>query len=199
MKLACLSLLLVAASTGIVRGDGFVDDFSRPELKDRQALRGAWVFADKQAKCVADPKLYKEFKNHGPILRWPCDFRSGTIEFEFKPRQVQRLVFTFNDEGHVFRGTLGDSQRTRIFGWSGLSKDTKPETLVKQGVPLISQLEDQWIKAKVRIKGDTGEVTIGDFTAKLKHASLARRKREFTLSFAFGELTVRNVRLTTND
>ena len=44
-----------------------MDDFQSSEHPLRQALRGDWKFDKRVASCVADPKLYEEFKNHGSI------------------------------------------------------------------------------------------------------------------------------------
>lgn len=117
-----------------------VDDFSKPDWKGRQALRGEWKFENNQASCVADPKLYKKFKNHGPILRWSLakPFKDGTVKMEFQPKKCQRTVITLNNEtGHVFRIALTDDvkAKTRIFGWAHPSKekDKPAETLAQKG------------------------------------------------------------------
>ncbi|MDE0769796.1 MAG: hypothetical protein OSB19_15570 [Opitutaceae bacterium] len=91
LPLAAFTLLL---ATSFGQSAGFRDDFSDPKLEIRQALRGEWIFEDKVASCVSDPELYLEFKNHGPILRWPCEINDGTVEFEFKPQDCQRVVDT---------------------------------------------------------------------------------------------------------
>lgn len=193
----CLALLVVLASLSQAQAGGFRDDFSRQKLENRQALRGDWKFKNNTASCISDPELYKKFANHGPILRWPATFTDGTVEFEFQPKSCQRVIITLNEDGHVFRISLSDEQRTRIFGWIGKSsKENKPKIIAKEGVPTSAQLDGKWVKVKLAIKGDTGEITIGDYSAKLKHGSLARKKGEFTISFAGGECAVRNVSVT---
>lgn len=180
--------------------DGFVDDFSNPKLKTRQALRGAWTFNDGVAHCVSDPELYKKFANHGPILRWPAEFTDGTIEFEFQPKDCQRVIITLNEQGHVFRMLFHEPDRSRFFGWIGKSSKTnKPKTVAKEGVPSIDQINGKWIKAKLQFKGDTATITYGDYSEELTHPSIGRKKGEFTISFASGELSVRNVRLVTGE
>lgn len=183
-----------------VAAEGFRDDFSIPKSKSRQALRGEWKFEDGTAFCVSDPELYKKFNNHGPILRWAAEFTDGTLEFEFKPNNCQRVIITLNEKGHVFRMLFHDSQRTRFFGWIGQSSKTnKPHTIAKNGVPPINELNGQWIRAKIVFRGNTAETTFGDYHAKLEHESIGRKKGEFTISFASGDIAVRDVRLTTAD
>ena len=79
-----VSLCMVVLSTlpcfaGDELAEALVDDFSDAKFIGRQAERGAWQFQDGMASCVADPVLYKQFKNHGPILttsrlRYRCGF-----------------------------------------------------------------------------------------------------------------------------
>lgn len=198
MNRSIFTVLAVLASAALTQAGGFEDDFSKPDLEGRQALRGEWKYENNIASCVSDPELYKKFKNHGPILRWPLEFTDGTIEFEFRPNGCQRLVFTLNETGHVFRIVFADEKRTRIFGWAKPSKESDPETLAREGIPHLADLEGRWTKVTVSIKGDGAEVAIGDeFSTKIKHACVARKKSEVTLSFAFGELAVRNVRVAT--
>jgi hypothetical protein len=193
---ACACFLLAP----FVQGDGFHDDFSDPELKSRQALRGEWFFEKGTASCVADPELYTKFANHGPILRWPAEFTNGTLEFEFRPKKCQRVVITLNEKGHVFRMSFQDAERTRFFGWIGQSSKTnKPKTIAKEGVPSIGDLDGKWVKSKLVFHGNTADITFGDYNAALKHEAVGRKKGEFTISFASGQIAVRNVRLTTSD
>ncbi len=95
---------------------------------------------------------------------------------------------------------LHDARRTQFFGWIGQSSKTnKPKIIAKEGVPTINDLNGNWIKSKIVFQGDTADITYGDYKATLKHASIGRKKGEFTISFASGEMAVRNVRLTTAD
>lgn len=184
-------------SPGFVMGDqGFKDDFSDPNLEIRQALRGEWKYEDGVASCVSDPELYKEYKNHGPILRWPCEITDGKLEFEFKPEGCQRVVVTFNDEGHVFRMSFRDDDKTSIFGWIGRSsKENKSKLIAKEGVPWITELDGKWVNVKLEMEGDAGKIRIGDYKASLRHPSIARTKGEFTFSFAMGKCSIRNVKV----
>lgn len=172
------------------------DDFSDPKLKSRKALRGDWKFQNKIASCVADPELYKKFKNHGPILRWPAEFTNGTLEFEFQPKKCQRIVITLNEKGHVFRMSFKEKNQSRFFGWIGeSSKTNKPKTVAQKGVPSLEKLNGKWVKSKIVFRGDKADVVFGDYKTTLNHKSIGRKKGEFTISFAEGELAVRNVRL----
>jgi len=187
---------LAKANQAAVDAGGFYDDFADPSHQLRKALRGDWTYLENAAKCVADPELYKKFKNHGPILRWPCEFTDGTIEFEFKPKDVQRLIVTLNKTGHVFRIALAGPKSTRIFGWPKPSKESPPETLARKDVPLISSLDQKWSKAKIVFKNKRATVSIGEFSTQLNHELIAREKGEFTISFASGALALRKVRIT---
>ena len=98
---------LFISTQAVLAGD-FVDDFAGAQLEGRLAERGDWKFENGIASCVADPNLYKQFKNHGPILKWPREFNDATIELEMKATDCQRVVFTLNGEGHIFRVALAD-------------------------------------------------------------------------------------------
>ncbi len=192
IRLSLLLLLLIPAA--ITQATVLIDGFSGPKHENRQALRGEWVYQDGVASCVSDPELYKEFKNHGPILRWPAKFTDGTVEFEFKPQDCQRVVITLNEEGHVFRISLREPERTSIFGWIGRSsKENKSQEIAKEAVPSLDQLNGKWTKVKMSFKGDQARIQIGDYKANLQHGSIGRKKGEFTFSFAFGSCSIRNV------
>lgn len=70
--------LLIAAP--VAAGEEVVDEFRGAEFEGRQAERDDWQFQDGIASCVADPDLYKQFKNHAPILKWPREFSDATIK-----------------------------------------------------------------------------------------------------------------------
>jgi hypothetical protein len=83
---AALAVVAVslAVSLTAVAADGtvaFKDDFSTATLERRRALRGAWEFADHAASCVQDDELYKQYKNHGPIIFYDHPFTDGTVSF----------------------------------------------------------------------------------------------------------------------
>lgn len=200
MKLftALMSLPFVFASAAI--GGDFNDDFSDAANESRAALRGNWTFNEGVAHCVSDPELYKKFANHGPILRWPAEFTDGTLEFEFKPKDCDRIVITLNEKGHVFRMLFHEPERSRFFGWIGQSSKTnKPKLIAKEGVPSVTDLDGKWVKAKIVFDGNRADVTYGEYHETLTHESIGRKKGEFTISFASGELAVRDVSLSSAD
>lgn len=194
----CLALLATVLLLGSAVAGELVDDFSNPKMENRRALRGEWQFQDNVASCVADPELYKKFNNHGPILRWPVEMTDGTVQFEFRAVDVQRMVITFNETGHVLRASLNEPGRSSIFGWIGQSsKENKPKVIAKDGVPSMNDLNGKlWAVFRMTIQGDTADVRIGNYTATLKHPSIAREKGEFTISFASGKLMVRDMKIT---
>lgn len=188
----CVSILFSSTANA----DGFVDEFEKSKRKGRTAARGEWQFKDGMATCKADPELYKKFKNHGPILRWPASFKNGTIDFQMRPKECQRVVLTLNEKGHVFRIALSNPKATRIFGWIGKSsKENKPKTIAKDGVPSIKELDGEWVPIKLAFQDDKLKVKIGQYEATLTHESIARQKGEFTISFASGELDIKPVTL----
>lgn len=184
----------------------FVDDFSTPQFEGRLAERGEWKFEDGIASCVADPDLYKQFKNHGPILKWPREFNDATIEFEMKPRDCQRVVFTLNGQGHIFRVTLADETPdapagtskvpTRIIAWATQSsKQNKGDASQPDNMPDLPAVNGKWVKIKLAVKGDHADLTIGKFQTQIDHAALGRDKNMVMLTFAHGELSVRDFRM----
>ncbi|MGI9473522.1 MAG: hypothetical protein ACR2NZ_18415 [Rubripirellula sp.] len=185
-----------------------IDNFSEAEFSGRSAERGEWQFQESQASCVADPELYKQFKNHGPIIKWPHDFKEGTVEFEMKPSDCQRVVFTLNGDGHVFRVTLADETATaaagpskvptRIIAWkTKSSKQNKGDSIKPEGMPDLSAVNDQWVKVRLKIDGSKATLGLNDFTTEIDHPALEREKTMVMLTFAFGKLTVRDFQLRT--
>lgn len=173
---------------------GVTDDFSAADHPTRQASRGEWVYQDGVAFCESDPELYKEYKNHGPILRWPCELIDGAMQFDVKPEGCQRLVITFNGDGHIFRITMRDDEGSRVIGWiEKSSKENKGDILTQIPSPKIIAIDGQWIKVSLEMTEGGGRLQLGDYTANLDHESLARLKQEFTISFASGSCAVREV------
>ncbi|MFK7765737.1 MAG: alpha/beta fold hydrolase [Mariniblastus sp.] len=179
------------------------DDFSNSNFDSRVAERGEWKFENNVASCESDPELYKKHKNHGPIIKWPSKegFTDCALEFEIKPEQCQRVVFTFNGDGHIFRLLLLDPAKTTykpkfdscMIGWSTKSsKENKGNTMQPEGMPLLTDLGGKWVKIKAVVAGDLIKLSIGDYQTKLVHPSLARDKNLTMLSFAQGSMSVRN-------
>ncbi len=207
MKTLLIAVFTFATITLPVPADEFVDDFSDATLKGRLAERGEWNFKNGEVSCVADPELYRKFKNHGPILKWPREFVDGTIEFEVKPKDCQRVVFTLNGDGHIFRVILGDSVPSkesglskvpsRIICWaSKSSKKNKGDAIKPKGLKGLPTLNAKWTKVKLVVKAGVADLKIGEFGTTVKHAALAREKNIVTMSFASGELAMRAFRIT---
>lgn len=196
-RITVISLLYFCIAPWLAAGVvGVKDDFASAEHPTRQALRGEWTYAANTATCVSDPVLYKEFKNHGPILRWPCELVDGTLEFEMKTMGCQRMVITFNGDGHVFRITMRDDEKSQIIGWaSRSSKENKGENLAAIPLPKVTDIDGRWVKVKLVMAGGKGALSIGDYAIDLDHESLSRLKQEFTISFASGSCALRGVRV----
>ena len=192
-----------------VNADDYTDDFSSKQDDARKALRGDWKFEKNQASCVADPELYKKYNNHGPILRWNKDFTDGDVQLEMKASDCQRLVFTLNGDGHVFRVSMIDTSKpanpnakrkptSRLIAWATKSSKTnKGDSFKPEGLPGVNDLNDKWVTLHLKVKGEQADLTIGEFKTQLKHPALARKKSEVTISFAEGQLAVKNFRLQT--
>ena len=204
-----IGMAIMFAATGVL-GEEFVDDFRGAELEGRLAERGEWQFQNGIATCIADPNLYKKFKNHGPILKWPREFSDGTIEFEMKAADCQRVVFTLNGDGHIFRVTLADERPdapagmskvpTRVIAWATKSsKQNKGDTIKPKHMPDLPKVNRRWVRVQLMVKGNKATLTIGDFRTEIVHPALARDKNMVMLTFAHGTLSVRNVRITSGD
>ena len=187
----------------------FVDGFGGPKLEGRLAERGEWKFQNGIASCVADPDLYKQFKNHGPILKWPREFNNARIQFEMKATDCQRVVFTLNGAGHIFRVTLADERPdapagtskvpTRIIAWATKSsKQNKGDTIKPKSMPDLPAVNKKWVPVKLEVKGKRAILTIGDFQTEINHAALVRDKNMVMLTFAHGDLSVRDFRMSSS-
>lgn len=186
--------------------DTVEDSFSEAKLNDRALLRGDWKIENNIAFCKADPELYKKYNNHGPIIRYGKEFKDISVEFEMKAVDCQRVVFTLNGEGHVFRVCIMENSTgkkyasSRIIAWATQSsKENKGETVQPDGFPNIADINSKWVKVKLDVKGNSGTLSIGDFTYKMEHDCLARDKKEVTLSFASGELSMRNFKMVSSE
>ncbi|WP_250927394.1 hypothetical protein [Aporhodopirellula aestuarii] len=210
--MVALSAILVTPSLGdhgdAAKKEVFTDNFSSSHLdgRDENYARGQWTYRDNVATAVCDPELYAKHKNHGPMLSWPVTFKEGQIEFEMKATDCQRVVFTLNGDGHVFRVTLADETDacqagasrvpTRLIAWeTKSSKQNKGDTIKPKGLPDLPAIQDQWVRLNLDIEGEHAKLSIGDFQTSLDHPALARDKSAITLTFAHGSLAVRNYRM----
>ena len=189
--------------------DEFADDFRNAKLEGRLSERGEWKFENGVANCVADPILYKKYKNHGPILKWPHEFNDTTIQFEMKAENCQRVVFTLNGDGHIFRVTLADERDdapagksrvpTRMIAWATKSsKQNKGDTIKPEHMPDLPAVNEKWVPVQLTVKGNRAMLTIGDFQTEINHTALEREKNMVMLTFAHGELSVRNFRMNSS-
>lgn len=187
----------------------FIDDFSSSHLDGRvdNADRGQWMYRDNVATAVCDPERYVEHHNHGPILSWPVTFKEGHVEFEMKATDCQRVVFTLNGDGHIFRVTLADETDackagpsrvpTRLIAWkTKSSKQNKGDTIKPEGLPDLPAIQDQWVRLSLDIRGENAVLAIGDFEHRVQHAAFVRDKSAITLTFAHGKLAVRDYRMS---
>lgn len=187
----------------------FDDDFESPQspLREFDAGRGNWTFNNNVASATSTIALLEKNKKHGPIIKWPVTFRQGTIEFEMKPEQCQRVTLTLNGDGHVFRWVSTNRKPDSLFGdrrfdsaliaWATKSsKQNKGDFMDPKPLPHLDKLQDQWVKVRLEIDGDTGKLSIGDAQHTLQHAAMLREKTNITVSFGYGQLSIRNFGLS---
>ena len=212
------------------------DPFTKDSHPQRIAVRGDWQFENGVAACVADPELYKKFKNHGPIIRYPIAYGGGDgeqllVEFEAKPKDVSRLVVTLNGDGHVYRIIMPGvsppkskpaasssaasadspnqtkkqnarpaSSATRVLAWAERSGPDRPgDSQRPQNLPTLMSLDNEWTPFRIVIEDGSAEVSIGEDRWEDSRKALSREMGEFTISFAFGKLELRNLRLAVTD
>lgn len=196
-------------TTGTIADDKIVDEFQSAEFKGRVAERGEWQFKDGIASCVSDRDLYRKYRNHGPILKWPREFHDASIEFEMKAADCQRVVFTLNGDGHIFRVTLADERAnapagqskvpTRVIAWATKSsKQNKGDTIKPKKMPDLPAVNGKWVPVQLNVKGERATLKIGEFETEIKHAALGRNKNMVMLTFAHGQLAVRRFHMTSS-
>jgi hypothetical protein len=187
-------LLLALFALPAYAGTALSDSFTSTEApKERRASRGPWVIADGIAKVTQDDELYKQHKDHGPIIFYDIEFKDAVIEFAFKPEAAKTFVFTVNGaEGHVFRTVTSDrGTNLRAFPPDGEAKSIAllnlAEAPLKQG---------EWTPMKIELRGDKAVVSIGGQPpVTVEHASLNRAKTNTSLGFSFGTLSVKDFSL----
>ncbi len=195
--------LFVMCPAVIVLGGDIKDSLSTEKFANRAAERGDWSFKEGIASVVSDPELYKKYTNHGPILKWEINCSQGTTAFDMKPTDCQRVVFTLNGDGHVFRISLMDPEKamnsfqkkstSRMIAWAEKSsKANKGESFQLDGFPSLGELNNKWTHVSVAVREKTASITIGDFQADITHEAMQRDKKEITISFASGSFQLRN-------
>ena len=199
-RIAWFSVAMLIAVPGLSKD--IIDTFATEKFETREAERGDWSFQDGVASVVSDPVLYKKYSNHGPILKWAVDCSQGKTVFGMKPSGCQRVVFTLNGDGHVFRISLINPEKamspwqkkskSRMIAWAEKSSKTnKGDSLQPKGFPSLGALDDKWTKVSVDIDGDTALVRIGEFQTEIQHEAMEREKSQITISFASGGLQIR--------
>ena len=206
-RVVLISVVALSAVPGFC--NELIDTFTSEKFETRTAERGDWSFRAGVASVVSDPVLYKKYANHGPILKWSVDCSQGETAFAMKPSDCQRVVFTLNDDGHVFRISLINPEKamspwqakskSRMIAWTEKSSKTnKGDSLQPRGFPSLSELDDKWTNVSVDVDGDTALVRIGEFQTEIKHKAMQREKSQITISFASGSLQVRDFRFQGN-
>lgn len=199
-RIAWFSVAMLIAVPGLSKD--IIDTFATEKFETREAERGDWSFQDGVASVVSDPVLYKKYSNHGPILKWAVDCSQGKTVFGMKPSGCQRVVFTLNGDGHVFRISFINPEKamspwqkkskSRMIAWAEKSSKTnKGDSLQPKGFPSLGALDDKWTQVSVDIDGDTALVRIGEFQTEIQHEAMEREKSQITISFASGGLQIR--------
>ncbi len=193
MKHCILILALLGSLAGGALAAGptlLQDDFSDPKLKARRALRGDWKFAGGTATCTQDDKLYKQFKDHGPILFYDLAHTDVTVRFSFKAEGAKTVVFTANAEkGHVFRIVMSPTG-TSVRAFPTDKPDVKSIAVATEKTTFKP---GEWTPVEVKLNGAKATVKIGDAPAKtFEHASYARPKANLSVGFAFGTVSVKD-------
>lgn len=200
-RVVWISVVALSAVPGFC--NELIDTFTSEKFETRTAERGDWSFRAGVASVVSDPVLYKKYANHGPILKWSVDCSQGETAFAMKPSDCQRVVFTLNDDGHVFRISLINPEKamspwqakskSRMIAWAEKSSKTnKGDSLMPRGFPSLGELDNKWTNVSVSIHADTAVVTIGNFQTEIQHKAMQREKSQITISFASGSLQVRD-------
>jgi hypothetical protein len=206
-RMVLVVIVMFSAAPGLC--NDVIDTFTTETFETRAAERGDWSFHDGVASVVSDPVLYEKYANHGPILKWSVDCSQGETDFAMYPSGCQRVVFTLNGDGHVFRISLINPEKamspwqkkskSRMIAWAQKSSKTnKGESLQPQGFPSLETLDSKWTKVSVGIQGDTAVITIGKFQIEFQHEAMQREKSEITISFASGSLQVRDFEFRSN-
>ncbi len=169
------------------------DDFSLENLPARRALRGEWAFKDNTAVCTQDDALYKEHKNHGPIIFYTIGHEDATILMSYNAEDVNSVVFTCNnEEGHVFR-FVSSARGTTIRAYPADSSDHASLELARG--PALKPGE--WTDMEVAISGSKVTLKMGkDFTQTVDYPGISAAKTNFSIGFAFGTFSVKDVKVT---
>lgn len=65
-------------------------------------------------------------------------------------------------------------------------------------MPDLPAVNEKWVPVQLTVKGNRAMLTIGDFQTEISHTALERDKNMVMLTFAHGELSVRNFRMNSS-
>jgi len=195
LTLVASSLLLTAMANADEPAKPLLkDDFTQQKLKLRRAVRGDWKIAGGVAQCTQDDALYKQFKNHGPIIFYDVPTTGATIRYAYKPAKCKTVVFTVNGAGgHVFRFVTSDrGVNVRAFPPQGKTKSIK-----LAGNADIKLQDGKWTPVVVTLQGDKATIVVGNAApVTVSHASLNRPGKNISIGFSFGSLAVKEFQVT---
>ena len=196
-SLLAISVLALIIPSLLHAGEAiFSDPFTGGDkVPERRAMRGDWQIEGGVASVTQDDELYKKYKDHGPILFYDLPTTNATFHYAVKPAGCKSVVFTLNAEaGHVFRFvSAAAGTNFRAFPPEGEEKSIATGRETEWVLP-----ENEWTSFKVLIEGSRATVTMGDHpSVEVEHASYDRAKTNFSIGFAYGSLSVKNVRVTT--
>lgn len=189
---------LVLGMAGTAPAAVINDPFTSLTFDHRTAGRGPWKIANGVASCTQDDAIYRQSKDHGPILKYDTNFTGATVHFAFQAEKVKALVFTFNGEKeHAFRFVLAPD---------GLSVRAGPPPTEEgriRGVPVKGQapkLEDgKWTEVAVQLQGDQVTLSIGaGFKETFQSPGYAQKIISTTIGFSFGTLSVKDLKIEPN-
>ena len=202
MKLFLNVFLLIVSWNFFMMAD-ITDNFDALEKEGRLLQRGEWHLKDGVAHVESSEEIYKKYNNHGPIIKWSEAFVDGVLEVDFKPTDVNRVVFTYNGDGHIFRITFAKLPEpgakkvfvtTRMIAWAEKSsKQNKGTTIKPVNMPELSDLNKKWNHLKFSCIKGKGVLEMGDFVYEFEHEALKRKKTQIMVSIGLGTLSVKNM------
>ena len=187
--LAALALPLLAGPNDA----GLLDSFTTEQFANRRLLRGEWRVGDGVARVTQDDALYKQFKNHGPIAFYDLPMVDVRVSFEVRLEDAKRFIFTLNGRGgHVFR-LLQNEANAAAIAYEDKGGKHAPLRL-DTALPYVRSGE--WIRYEIELRGDEAAFSIGDtFRKTVRHPSFAGEKTNLSLSFHYGSMAIRGLRV----
>ena len=197
--LAVAAVLLAAAQTSVAK-----------EAVDGWALtRGDWErIDDGVARCVFDIAEYEKYAKHGPIAMKNFEATDATLsatftvtESDVEAKSPPRVVLTFDAEkGHAARlwlfpeppGKKGAKKGAQSRAAVWVEGEKTPQPVMKNG-SLPPLLIGEEMTVSMSTKGETLVVEINGERFEAEHPAAARGKRRAKLSFAFGDVTIREL------